>query len=69
VIEAAAGKVKLCLAMMYLYRYIYRMADDLKPIPLAFWRSASGREPVRVWLGTFPREEQRLVGRDMDKVQ
>jgi phage-related protein len=45
------------------------MADDLKPIPLAFWRSASGREPVREWLGTLPREEQRLVGRDMAKVQ
>jgi phage-related protein len=45
------------------------MAESLKPIPLAFWKSASGREPVREWLKELPREDKRAVGRDMAKVQ
>jgi len=45
------------------------MPDDLKPIPLRFWRSESGREPVREWLGELPRDDQKIIGRDMAKVQ
>ena len=45
------------------------MAPALKPIPLRFWRAASGREPVREWLGEFPLDERKLIGRDMAKVQ
>jgi phage-related protein len=42
---------------------------SLKPIPLVFWRSASGREPVREWLNELPRDDQRIIGRDIAKVQ
>jgi phage-related protein len=45
------------------------MRGDLKPIPLRFWRSETGREPVREWLNKLPRDEQKIVGRDMAKVQ
>jgi phage-related protein len=45
------------------------MAERLKPIPLAFWRSISGREPVREWLRELPRADQRGIGRDIAKVQ
>src|SRR5690348_1343221 len=45
------------------------MADDLNPIPLAFWRSAAGREPVREWLKELSRSDKRTVGRDIAKVQ
>ena len=45
------------------------MTDKLKPIPLVFWRSAAGREPVREWLNELPREDQRKIGRDIAKVQ
>jgi phage-related protein len=45
------------------------MTDKLKPIPLVFWRSATGREPVREWLNELPREDQRNIGRDIAKVQ
>jgi phage-related protein len=41
----------------------------LRPIPLAFWRSATGREPVREWLNELSREEKRTIGRDIGKVQ
>jgi phage-related protein len=45
------------------------MSDALQPIPLRFWRSISGREPVREWLNELSREDQRTVGRDIAKVQ
>jgi phage-related protein len=45
------------------------MADDLNPIPLVFWRSAAGREPVREWLQELPRADKRTIGRDIAKVQ
>jgi len=45
------------------------MPESLKPIPLAFWRSATGREPVREWLNELSREDKRTIGRDMAKVQ
>jgi phage-related protein len=45
------------------------MAGNLKPLPLRFWRSPTGREPVREWLNELPREDQGVVGRDMAKVQ
>lgn len=43
--------------------------ERLKPIPLVFWKSAAGREPVRDWLNELPREDQRIIGRDIAKVQ
>jgi phage-related protein len=45
------------------------MPASLKPIPLAFWRSAAGREPVREWLHELPREDKRTIGCDIAKVQ
>ena len=45
------------------------MPESLTPIPLAFWRSAAGREPVREWLNELSREDKRTVGRDIGKVQ
>jgi phage-related protein len=34
-----------------------------------FWRSATGREPVREWLNELSREDKRTIGRDIAKVQ
>jgi phage-related protein len=45
------------------------MPKSLKPIPLVFWRSAAGREPVREWLKELPRDDKRIIGRDIAKVQ
>jgi len=45
------------------------MPASPKPIPLAFWRSATGREPVREWLKELSREDKRTIGRDIAKVQ
>lgn len=45
------------------------MPERLEPIPLMFWRSSAGGEPVRQWLNGLPREDMRTVGRDIAKVQ
>jgi phage-related protein len=45
------------------------MPEPPKPIPLAFWRSATGREPVREWLRALSQDDKKVVGRDIAKVQ
>ena len=45
------------------------MPESLKPIPLVFWQSATGREPVREWLNELSREDKRTIGRDIAKIQ
>jgi Phage derived protein Gp49-like (DUF891) len=45
------------------------MANLLKPIPLVFWRSTAGLEPVREWLDELPPGDQRSIGRDIAEVQ
>lgn len=36
-----------------------------KRLPAAFYRTATGKEPVRDWLKTLPEEDRRLLGRDI----
>ncbi len=45
------------------------MPEALKPISLAFWRTAAGGEPVRDWLNELPREDKRTIGRDIAQLQ
>jgi phage-related protein len=45
------------------------MAESPKPVQLRFWRSTSGREPVREWLKGLPQEDRLILGRDIAKVQ
>jgi phage-related protein len=45
------------------------MANSLRPIPLRFWRSASGGEPIRAWLSELLAEDKKVIGRDIAKVQ
>ena len=45
------------------------MATELTPLPLFFWRSAVGNEPVRDWLRALDVDDKKIVGRDIAKVQ
>jgi phage-related protein len=45
------------------------MSETPKTIPLAFWRSATGREPVREWLKGLDQDDTKIIGRDIAKVQ
>src|SRR5438132_5710099 len=38
-------------------------------LSVAFFRTASGNEPVREWLKSLPREERRNIGEDIKTVQ
>jgi phage-related protein len=41
----------------------------LRPIPLSFWRSAAGKEPVREFLVELDKADRRKVGADIRTVQ
>lgn len=38
-------------------------------LSVAFFRTEAGREPVREWLKSLPREERRIIGEDLKTVQ
>jgi phage-related protein len=41
----------------------------LKRIPARFYRTLSGREPVREWLKNLPVEDRRILGEDIKDVE
>ena len=44
--------------------------DEHEPIlSVAFFRTETGREPVREWLKSLPREERRIIGEDIKAIQ
>lgn len=47
------------------------MAEDSKPqkIPLIFYRSQLGSEPVREWLKELPEAERQAIGKDLLRAQ
>ena len=44
-------------------------ADRLAEIPVGFYRTAAGAEPVRDWLRSLPDEDRRTIGTDLATVQ
>jgi hypothetical protein len=38
-------------------------------LSVVFFRTETGREPVREWLKSLPREHRRLIGEDVKTVQ
>ncbi len=45
------------------------MEDELKRLPAAFYRSASGAEPVREWLQALSDADRRILGYDIGVVE
>ena len=45
------------------------MADDQKRIPLVFYRSTGGTEPVREWLQGLRRGDRHIIGSDLKEVE
>ena len=41
----------------------------LRKIPLVFFRSSAGAEPVLEWLKSLPADERKEIGRDLMRVQ
>jgi phage-related protein len=44
-------------------------ADQSKKIPLIFFRTAAGSEPVREWLKKLPQLERQAIGTDLMRAQ
>jgi len=42
---------------------------DLKRVPVLFYRTESGNEPVRQWLQAMAPEDRRLIGEDIKTVE
>jgi phage-related protein len=42
---------------------------DLKRLPARFYRTTSGREPVRDWLKELATEDRRIIGEDIKDVE
>lgn len=51
-----------------LFWYILRMTDETG-IPVAFWTSETGAEPVREWLKELDKADRRQIGEDIKTVQ
>jgi phage-related protein len=45
------------------------MSDQFKIIPVKFFRTASGAEPVREWLKELNREDCSIIGEDIKAVE
>ena len=45
------------------------MVSNLRPLPLQFWRSNSGREPTRDWFRQLDRNDRIAVGNDLRRLQ
>jgi len=45
------------------------MMKGLKRLPARFYRSESGREPVREWLKTLDAPDRKIVGEDIKDVE
>jgi phage-related protein len=45
------------------------LSHNLKRLPARFYRSNSGREPVREWLKKLDHEDRRIIGEDIKDVE
>lgn len=53
-----------------MYNIKYSMSDTVPhKMPLIFFESQSGIEPVRDWLRELPEEERQAIGRDLLRAQ
>jgi phage-related protein len=43
--------------------------EQLRPLPLSMWRSASGNEPKRVWFKSLPEADRKVLGTDLRQLQ
>lgn len=43
--------------------------EQLRPLPLQFWRSNNGREPTRDWFRELPQADRAVLGHDLKRIQ
>ncbi len=45
------------------------MSSGLQPIPIMFWQSVAGREPVRLFLQELAKKDRKSIGDDVRRLQ
>ncbi len=45
------------------------MSDETDPIPVVFYRTSAGSEPVREWLKELPQADRQKIGQDLMRLQ
>jgi phage-related protein len=45
------------------------MIDRAKKLSARFYMTATGQKPVRAWLLELPKEDRRIVGKDIQKIE
>src|SRR5258708_25446277 len=55
--------------MLYHIWYNMCMNDSLKILPARFFKTASGTEPVREWLKDLDKDDSRIIGGDIRKIE
>lgn len=45
------------------------MTDDRKRVPVAFYRTDRGREPVREWLKDLAPDDRKILGNDLQTLE
>jgi hypothetical protein len=53
---------------LYSYQYSIRVSKD-EPLPIVFYRTSGGDEPVRDWLLFLPADARKEIGGDIRNVQ
>jgi phage-related protein len=53
---------------LYSYQYSIRVSKD-EPLPIVFYRTSGGDEPVRDWLLSLPADARKEIGGDIRNVQ
>ena len=53
----------------YQYWYIAAVTDAEKRVPLVFFRTNTGSEPVREWLLELPKADRRIVGAGLKELE
>jgi phage-related protein len=55
--------------MIHSWQALPSIVSAPRPLPLFFYCSSSGSEPVREWLKELPADERRAIGEDIKTVQ
>ena len=66
--DAASGGT-VDLPSCILYDTEFSIVEPPSAIPVVFYRTAQGGEPVREWLRSLPIEDRQKIGRDLALVQ
>src|ERR1019366_6413823 len=64
----ADGRARIAVDRLYWYKYTPCVSKD-EPLPIVFYKTSGGDEPVRNWLLSLPGDVRKEIGGDVRNVQ